>query len=328
VIISRAPYRVTFAGGGNDRPEFYKKHGGFFISMAINSYLYISLKTDSLEGKVKLKYSKSEEVENIEDLQHDRAREALKLYGLKDSIEISSSGDIPANTGMGSSGSYLVALLKAIQKFKRKSCSVYDLAEDACRIEIETLKLPVGKQDQFISAYGGFNSFFIDKNGKVTVDPVNITSEKMRELKRKIHLYYLGSNFCRPRSASHALKKQNCQKNEEILLRMKELGYQTLDILENGDLSEYGNVLNEYWNIKKQLSEEVSNSSIDDLYDTVKKKFGVVGGKLIGAGGGGFLMTYSEDRHNELQRYMEKAKCKKLNFSPDYEGAKILGDFR
>ena len=205
MIVTRSPYRITLGGGGTDRPDFYEKHGGFIVSMAIDKHIYISLKPDSLEKEIKVRYLNTEVVDNLDELKHDRAREALRLHNLDKSIEVNSCGDVPGQTGLGSSGSYLVGLLNAIRHFKKEYCSTEDLAEEACKIEIDILNLPVGKQDQYISAFGGLKILDISKSGKVQVKDVNISHKNLSELTNKLHIYFLKKK----RNASNILAKQH-----------------------------------------------------------------------------------------------------------------------
>jgi|TARA_R110000824_G_scaffold339122_1_gene525647 D-glycero-alpha-D-manno-heptose-7-phosphate kinase len=322
VIATRSPYRITLGGGGTDRPDFYEKHGGFVISMAIDKYIYLSLKPDSLEKEIKVRYLNTEVVDNLDDLKHDRAREALRLHNLSESIEVNSCGDVPGQTGLGSSGSYLVALLNAIRHHKKNYCSTQELAEEACGIEIDTLGLPVGKQDQYIAAFGGLKVLDINTTGNVKVKPLNLDAKNLSLLTNNLHIYFLKKK----RNASNILAKQHCslKGNEERLLKIKEMGYCTLDILQSGNFDEYGLLLDEYWNLKKQFSSDMSFDLADKIYSELKNRFGVLGGKIIGAGGGGFLMVYANKNHVEIEKFMKQNSITRLNYKPDHEGSKIL----
>lgn len=325
MILSKAPYRLTFGGGGTDLPAFYKKHGGFVISMAIDKGIFVSLKPDSLEDEIKVRYSKTEIVDNIKELEHDRAREALILHGIKDSIEISSCGDVPSNTGLGSSGTYLVSLLNAIRKYKKLSCEPRVLAEESCKIEMDLLGLPVGKQDQYISSFGGFKILRIEKDGSVEVEDVAIDFCDILTLLKNVQVYYLRKR----RDANELLFKQNSSKKsvEDKMLKVKEMGYHSLDHIESGNFDKYGLLLDEYWNLKKKFSKKMSTTFIDNIYAELKTRFKILGGKIIGAGGGGFMMIYTNKRHDKIQQFMEKNGLIRLNFLPDYNGATILGNF-
>tara|TARA_R100000152_G_C6779253_1_gene210717 strand:+ start:2097 stop:3068 length:972 start_codon:yes stop_codon:yes gene_type:complete len=322
MIVTRSPYRITLGGGGTDRPDFYEKHGGFIVSMAIDKHIYISLKPDSLEKEIKVRYLNTEVVDNLDELKHDRAREALRLHSLDKSIEVNSCGDVPGQTGLGSSGSYLVGLLNAIRHFKKEYCSTEDLAEEACKIEIDILNLPVGKQDQYISAFGGLKILDISKGGKVQVKDVNISHKNLSELTNNLHIYFLKKK----RNASNILAKQHSdlKGNEERLLKIKEMGYETLDILEKGNFDDYGLMLDDYWNLKKQFSSDMSFSLADKIYQELKERFKILGGKIIGAGGGGFLMIYANKNHSEIEKFMYQNSITRLNYNTDHSGSKIL----
>lgn len=325
MIVSRTPFRITLGGGGTDLPSFYEENGGHVITMAIDKYIYITLKKHDFEPQVKIRYSKTEIVADIMELQHDRARTSLLLHDIKNNIEINSSADLPANSGMGSSGSYLVGLLNAIREYKRINNEPAILAEEACKIEIDILKEPVGKQDQYIAAFGGVKILAIDKSGFVDVKEANINHGDMITFLSNIKVFCLNTQ----RSASEVLSDQQKNKinSNNILHHVKEQSYKVLDILTSGNYDEYGFLLNDYWYLKKQLSSKVSTQVVDDLYEVVKQKFGVLGGKIIGAGGGGFLLLYAPLKHKELSLFMESHGLKQLYYNVDYTGSSILGNF-
>ena len=327
MIISRSPYRITLGGGGTDLPTFYKKHGGFVISMALDKYIYVTLKPDTIEEQIKVRYLKTEIVDKLDSLKHDRAREALRKHGLHKSVEISSCGDVPGNTGLGSSGSYLVALLNVIRYYTKQNFSPTSLAEEAFSIEHNLLGHPVGKQDQYIAAHGGFKCFNFPANPEhnTAVKDVNISASNTLALINNLHIYYLKKK----RNASSILKEQNSNNpsNEEKLLKVKEMGYKTIDFLESGNFDDYVLLLDEYWSLKKQFSEKMSFSFADEIYSELKSRFGILGGKIIGAGGGGFLMVYANKNHQEIEKFMRDSGVLRLNYLPDYHGSTILGDF-
>ena len=324
MIVSRSPYRITLGGGGTVLPSFYQKHGGFCVTMAIDKHMYLTLKLDELENMCKLRYSEIENVICPTSLKHTRAREVLSSYRLG-SVEINTSGDLPANTGMGSSGTFLVGLIKTVREHLRLENTPRTVAEEACDIEINRLKEPVGKQDQYISAFGGIQVLDIDKDGNVKVIPVDITKSSMNNFLSNIHVYCLNIR----RSASDILKEQSQMKPkvEGLMSRIKEMGYETLEFLENENFDRYGQLLDEYWGLKKQLSNKVSVSAVDDVYEDIKKNFGVLGGKIIGAGGGGFFLVYANKNVPSLDKYMYQLGMTKLQFGVDYDGSKILGNF-
>ena len=325
MIISRTPFRITLGGGGTDLPSFYNEHGGFVITMAIDKYIYITLKNHDFESQLKLRYSQTEIVENATFLKHDRARASLLLHKLYNNLEINSSADLSANSGMGSSGSYLVGLLNLIRRYKKINNEPKILAEEACSVEIDILKEPVGKQDQYIAAFGGVRILDIAKNGDVDVSSVKISKNDMLGFLSNIKVFCLNTQ----RSASEVLldQQQNKQNSNSILQKIKEQSYTILDILVSGNFDKYGLLLNEHWLLKKQLSSKISSNAIDILYKTVCSDFNVLGGKVIGAGGGGFILLYAPTKQRELSKFMNDNRMKELSFNIDYEGSSIIGQY-
>ena len=325
MIVSRTPFRITLGGGGTDIPSFYSEYGGHVITMAINKYIFVTLKTHDFEPQIKLRYNKTEIVNNVKDLQHDRARTSLILHNLQNNIEINSSADLPANSGMGSSGSYLVGLLNVIREHKKINNEPSILAEEACKIEIDILKEPVGKQDQYIAAFGGIRVLDIDSNGMVHVTSVNIRTSELFSFLSNIKVFCLNVQ----RNASEILADQQKNKNNanNILQYVKEQSYKVLDLLTVGNFDNYGILLDEYWKLKKQLSTKITFKAVDEIYETVKSRFGVLGGKIIGAGGGGFLLLYAPKNHRELSAFMESNSLKELFFNVDNCGSSILGNY-
>lgn len=325
MIISRTPFRITLGGGGTDLPSFYSKNEGHVITMAIDKYVYITYKPNCFEETLKLRYSITEIVNHAKDLKHTRARESLLLHDVYNKCEINSCADLPANSGMGSSGSYLVGLLNVIRENKKINREPKILAEEACDIEINKLKEPVGKQDQYIAAFGGIKTLTINTAGDVTVKDVPISYSDIITFLSNIHVYHLNSQ----RSASEVLQDQqkNLKNSNDILKQVKEQSYEILDILQTGNFDSYGILLDKYWQIKKQLSPKITIPFVEQIYNTVKEKYGVLGGKIIGAGGGGFLLLYTPHKHNKLTEFMFKNGCQKLNFNIDTKGSCILGNF-
>ena len=289
MIISRSPLRITLGGGGTDLPSYYKKKGGFLIAAAINKYVYVTIMRPFKKG-IYLKYSKIEKVKEILQINHPIIRETLKLQKIKTpQIEITTLTDIPAGTGLGSSGSFATALIKSLYVHSKKLIHPQDLAELACRIEIDLLKEPVGKQDQYISAYGGVTCFTFNKNGKVTSKPLKISHNKLTELEDNLLLFFTGYS----RNAGDILNEQNnkTKKNEEQMIEnlnfVKELGLKSKKYLESGKLKQFANLMNEHWEFKQTRSKKMSNKNISKWYQDGLKN-GAIGGKLVGAGGGGF----------------------------------------
>ena len=324
MIIARSPLRISLGGGGTDLPSYYEQHEGFLISAAIDKYVYITLH-QTFEKEILLKYSQFEKVKEIEEIKHPIIREALRMLDFKKSnLEICSMADIPAGTGLGSSGSFTVALLKALHAQKGDILSTRTLADDACDIEMLRLKEPIGKQDQYIAAYGGLTCMSFKKDGYVWVEPLNISNETLYNLEDHCILFFTGFS----RSASSILDEQNKkskEKDEEMLENLhfvKELGLKSKEALEKGDLKAFAELMNIHWEYKKKRSKGMSNSQIDEWY-TLAMENGAIGGKMIGAGGGGFLMFYTEDKVR-LRKAMSKTGMTEVRFRFEMEGAKIL----
>jgi D-glycero-alpha-D-manno-heptose-7-phosphate kinase len=323
MIISRSPLRISLGGGASDIASYYSQYGGFFISAAIQQYVYTTV-TRSNSDKFLLRYSKIENVDNIEEIQHPIIREALKLTGISEPLEITSMADLPSGSGLGSSGSFATALLKALYKFKRQSISPEQLAKMACHIEIDLLKEPVGLQDQTIAAFGGVNSFTVDYDGKVTVQPLNVSEYILNQLEE--NLIMVSTGFYR--AASKVLKEQDDktkamdQNMIDNLHHIKDLGYRSLDALESCDLIEFGTIMHEHWQYKKKRSKNMSNPDIDEWYQIAMEN-GAIGGKLVGAGLGGFLLFYTEEK-TRLQNAFKQIGLKEVEIRFDFEGTKIL----
>lgn len=321
MIITRTPFRITLGGGGTDIPSYYERNGGLVISMAIDKYVYITLKPDLFEKLCKLRYSEIEIVNNPNKLKNARAREALILNGLSE-IEINTCADLSHKSGMGSSGSFLVGLLKAIKEYKRLDNSPRIIAEEACHIEIDILGEPVGKQDQYIAAFGGIKILKINETGTVDVQDFDIDHQALIQ---NMHVYSLNIQ----RDASDVLSEQ--QKlggyTREVLDRIKQFGHKTIELLAASEFDEYGLLLDAYWTEKKKLSSKVSIGFVDHIYDTVKAEYGVLGGKIIGAGGGGFILLYTNQKHHELEGFMSNAGLRRLKYTVDHVGSRTLGNF-
>jgi D-glycero-alpha-D-manno-heptose-7-phosphate kinase len=325
MLITRSPLRITLGGGGTDLASYYAEHEGFLIAAAIDKYVYVTLMRPFTEG-IYLKYSALENVAQIAEVKHPIIREALLMHHLKipPQIEITTLADIPAGTGLGSSGSFTTALLKALHAHQRKLIHPRDLAEMACHIEIDRLHEPIGKQDQYIAAYGGLTCFTFHKDHSVTSAPLDVSSETMFALEDNLLLFFTGYS----RSASGILKDQHVrsQANDGDMLRnlhyVKELGYRSKEALESGNVIQFGELMHEHWEHKKRRSGGMSNPEIDALYSLAMDN-GAVGGKLVGAGGGGFLMFYASDR-NQLRTTMAKAGLEEVRFGFDFDGTKVV----
>jgi D-glycero-alpha-D-manno-heptose-7-phosphate kinase len=324
MIIVRSPLRVTLGGGGTDLPSYYEKFGGFLIAAAIDRYVYITLHRTFQPGYI-IKYSEMEKVKVVDKIKHPIIRESLKLLGMHDDyLEIASMADIPAGTGLGSSGSFTTALLKALHTYKRNLIHPQDLAEQACHIEIDRLGEPIGKQDQYIAAYGGITCLEFAKNGDVKAYPLKIEREILYGLEDNLLLFFTGHS----RSASSILEEQHhkSQMNDEMMISnlhfIKDIGLKSKKALENGDLIKFGELMNVHWEHKKKRSGQMSNPKIDKWYNLAIKN-GAVGGKLVGAGGGGFLMFYAKDKVR-LRHAMLQAGLEEVRFRFDFEGTKVI----
>ena len=324
MIISRSPLRISLGGGGTDLPSYYKKHSGFLIAGAIDKYVYITLHQTFQPGLI-IKYSKMEQVPEVSDVQHPIVREALRQVGISNPhLEITSMADIPAGTGLGSSGSFTTALLKALHAYRKNIVHPQALAEQACHIEIDLLKEPIGKQDQYIASYGGLTCFQFLPNGHVEAAPLKIEAETLYNLEDNLLLFFTGYS----RSAGSILKQQDeksRQSDREMtdnLHFVKELGYQSQEALEVGDLQKFGELMNVHWEHKKKRSGGMSNGDIDRWY-AVARENGAIGGKLIGAGGGGFLMFYAADKAR-LRRALNQTGLREVRFRFDFEGTKTV----
>jgi len=324
MIIARSPLRISLGGGGTDLPSYYKKHGGFLLAAAIDKYVYATVLRPFSPG-VYLKYSKIEHVNHINDVQHPIIREVLKEMKLDTpQIEITTLTDIPAGTGLGSSGSFTTALIKGLFTHYRREIHPKELAELACKIELENLKEPIGKQDQYIAAFGGITSFTFVKDGEVISENLKISTDTLHNLEDNLLLFFTGIS----RSASSILldqDKRSINNDSEItknLHYIKELGLQSRDALIAGELENFGHLMNEHWEHKRIRSSGMTNDFIDDIYNKALQN-GAVGGKLVGAGGGGFLMFYASDR-SKLRAAMNKYNLEEVRFSFDYEGTKII----
>ena len=324
MIIARSPLRISLGGGGTDLPSYYEQHTGFLIAAAIDKYVYITLH-DTFVADLIVKYSKLERVADASQLEHPIIREAMALLDIKgQSLELTSMADIPAGTGLGSSGSFTTALLKALHAWKKNLVHPAELAEQACDIELNRLHEPIGKQDQYIAAYGGITCFKFLPGGKVEAWPLKISEETLYNLEDNLLLFFTGYS----RSASAILKEQDTKSKAadssmiENLHFVKDLGFQSQRALETGNLNEFARLMDVHWQRKKQRSGGMSNAKINEWYDLAMAN-GALGGKLIGAGGGGFLMFYADDK-TKLRHAMRGAGLKEVRFRFDFEGTKLL----
>lgn len=324
MIISRAPVRISLGGGGTDLESYYSKNGGFLIAGAIDRYVFISANKRFYDS-MRLSYSQTEIVNNVEDIKHRIFRESLKYLGVNNGIELVSIADVPANSGLGSSSSFTVSLLNALHAYKRDFVSQKQLADEACHLEIDILGEPIGKQDQYISSFGGVTALTFERDGNVIVEPVKMYEETLNDLERNILLFSTGIE----RSASDILSEQNQKSKDgnkgviETLDQIKKIGLETKKAFESGDLDKFGELLDVHWQIKKNLSDKITNNFIDGCYEAAVRN-GALGGKIMGAGGGGFFMFYCSENQKKLISAMKEKGLKPTHFRFDFEGAKIL----
>jgi D-glycero-alpha-D-manno-heptose-7-phosphate kinase len=325
VIITSSPLRISLGGGGTDLPSYYREHTGFVISAAINKYVYITLH-DTFSEEIIVKYSKMETVQTADEIKHPIVREALKLVGTDahPHLEITSMSDIPAGTGLGSSGSFTTALLKALHCLKRDSVPARDLAEQACHIELELLGEPIGKQDQYIAAIGGITCFTFKPDGTVGVEPLRLAPETLHTLEDNLILFFTGFT----RSASAILKDQDSrskQKDQGMLDNLhfiKDIAFESKSAMESGNLRRFAELMHVHWEHKKKRTQGMSNTQIDGYYELGRAN-GALGGKLIGAGGGGFLMFYTEDK-TRLRQVMTHAGLREVRCRFDFAGSQVI----
>ena len=321
--------RITLGGGGTDLPSYYSKYGGFVLSAAIDKYLYIYVNRPKADGLIRVKYSRYEEVSDPDQVQHDLVRPALKLLGIRNNVEIVSMADVPAGTGLGSSSTYMVCLLTALYELKRERVPTQALAEFACKVEMEMAGHPVGKQDQYLAAFGGITCLDIEPDGRVQVGPLDISLTTAEDLRSRVLLFFTGLS----RSANHILRdqKQDTEKQDATVIdslhKTKEMGFRVKEALLKGDLETFGHILHEHWENKKRRSGAISNPNIDRWYNAAREA-GALGGKVIGAGGGGFLMLYCPlHKKGAVRQALAPEGLEEMPFDFDYQGAKVMVNF-
>jgi len=327
MIITKTPFRITLGGGGTDLPSFYREHGGFVLAVAIDKYMYLNVNTPILDDAIRVQYSRTEMVRHVDEVQHTLAREAMRYFHIDNGIEIVSVADIPAGTGLGSSSSYLVGLLNAMHSLTQTAINPEKLAEEACEIELVRLQKPIGKQDQYMAAFGGLTALDIGKDGRVCATHLCLGLECLETLESNSLLFYTGA----ARNADGILEQQDsATKNRSLgvvgsLCEIKDIGYEIRDAIVRGNLRRFGELLDVHWKTKKRLSGGISNPQIDAWYE-LAKYHGAIGGKICGAGGGGFLMLYCEENKAGIREAMRKAGLRELHFRFEFEGSKVVFD--
>jgi D-glycero-alpha-D-manno-heptose-7-phosphate kinase len=327
MIISRTPFRLTLGGGGTDLPSFYEEFGGFVLAAGIDKFMYLNINTPILDDFIRVRYNKAELVHHVDEVEHTLAREALRKFDITNRIEIVSIADIPAGTGLGSSSCYLVGLLQALHALADRPVSPEILAAEACYIELEILGKPIGKQDQYMAAFGGLTVLEIERDGSVRAKRLLVNHDIVEKLENDILLFYTGTN----RDALAILGSQNSatkakdSKVVKSLLEIKGIGIEVADSIQKGNLRRFGELLDLHWMSKKRLSGNITNERIDQLYELAKRN-GAIGGKISGAGGGGFLMLYCEGPKQLLRDAMRGAGLRELKFRFEFEGSKVVFD--
>jgi D-glycero-alpha-D-manno-heptose-7-phosphate kinase len=324
MIVSRTPFRLSLGGGGTDLPAYYTKHGGFFVSGAVNRYMHIVL-NDRFEPGIRVSYSQTEIVQSADSIRHPIVRETLKHLDFKDRIEIVSLADVPAATGLGSSGSFSVGLLNALYAHQRVIKTPEEVAEEACHIAMVRLHEPSGKQDEYAASLGGIRAYEVGRDGTVTPSLVKIGSETLDELEHGIMMFYTGIK----RSANDILGSQrdkvasNDDGAVEKMHTIKSIGYESRKALEAGDLRRFGELLDDHWKVKRGVTDAMTTEGIDHWY-ALARKCGALGGKVVGAGGGGFLMLYCEEGRREVRAALAKEGLVEMKFRFDFEGSKVI----
>ena len=328
MIITRTPFRITLGGGGTDLPSYYEKYSGFIFSAGLDKYMFVDSNRSVADDLIRVKYSKSETVESVDELQHDIAREILRITGVEKNIEISSLADIPAGTGLGSSSCYAVGLLHAMHTMKREYVPLAQLAEMDFHIEANVLKRPIGKQDPYMAAFGGLTVLEIAKDGTVKVRKANVSYEVADELNKNMLIFFTGKT----RSADEILREQEKGAKEEkasvvdSMHYIKDIGHQILEAVESGNIDVVGQKFHEHWQYKKKISSKMSNPEFDRIYDAARES-GALGGKISGAGGGGFFTFYVPDNQRAFREKMREMGLREMRYHFDFEGSKVLTDF-
>ena len=322
MIITKTPFRISIVGGGSDLEEFYSQSPGAVLSTTINKFMYLSSHRFYEEEIIVAKYSKTEMVKNLDDMKHPILKEVLKLFNVTGALEISSNADVAAGTGLGSSSAFTVGLLHNLHTVFGKFVTKKQLAEEACNIEINKLKEPIGKQDQYAVAFGGLHVFKFNSSGTVNVEPIHLSKDTYNTLQSNLVLFYLGNQ--RRSSQILAEQKDNLKlmKHISILKEMVSLVWELRDVLYKGNLDEFGKILHTNWTLKQQLASKISNTTMNTIYDTALKN-GAIGGKLLGAGGGGFFLFYcNEDKQDVLRKSLSPLREMKFKF--ENEGSQLI----
>jgi D-glycero-alpha-D-manno-heptose-7-phosphate kinase len=326
MIVSRAPVRFSLGGGGTDLPSYSREHGGFLVAAAVDKFVNVCV-ARRFQNNIRLAYSESEIVDSTAQVKHRIFKAALEMTGFERGLELHSLADVPANTGLGSSSSFTVALLNGLHAYKREFVPAEQLAREACELEIERLREPIGKQDQYIAAYGGITALTFNKDGSVEVERLPLREEIIDDLEANLIIYYSGVE----RSAVLKEQQKTISDNKDAAVqrmhRIKELGYETKRILLAGQIDTYGEMLHEHWTNKRKMAASMADGTIDEHYEAARKA-GAIGGKLMGAGGGGFFMFYVRAaERRRVQEALATRGLRPMRFRFDFDGARIMANF-
>ncbi len=328
MIITRTPFRITLGGGGTDLPAYYSKYGGFICAASINKYMFINLNKPVVDDLIRVKYTKSETVEHRDQLQHEIAKAALQMTGIEKAVEIVSMSDVPAGTGLGSSSCYAVGLLNALHTMKREHIPLQQLAEEACHLEIDLLGKPIGKQDQYMASFGGLMILEIAKDGRVSAKSVNMSDAAIDDLNRNMLMFY--TNTSRDADTILAEQSKGAQKQKRSIVEsmhtIKEIGHKIVEALETDNITDVGLLFDKHWQYKKKISTKMTNPHFNSIYELAKQN-GALGGKISGAGGGGFFVFYVEEKHGSFREQMKNVGLREMRYRFDFEGTKVLVNF-
>jgi D-glycero-alpha-D-manno-heptose-7-phosphate kinase len=321
MIISRTPFRITLAGGGTDLPSFYSKHGSRFLSCAIDKYIYVGFKKRLFDQEVRVQYLDTEVANHTSEIKHNRARACLEKYGFTTGIEVTSVADLSAKSGMGSSGSYIVGLLACLRSHLGLKMDPDDIAEEACDIEMNMLGEPVGKQDQYIASHGSITEFSIDTSGKVTAEKLQLPVETIETIEKNCLVFYTGVL----RSASDILRHQqdSISQDDSLMIEIQKIGIESIEEIKKGNLDKFGKLMHLHWLQKRKFSKNMSLGTFDSLYESFISKGDALGGKIIGAGGGGFMMLYVPKDHDKVEKEMKSLGFPRMTWKTSQAGVSL-----
>lgn len=329
MILTRTPFRVTLGGGGTDLPAFYRRHGGHVLAMGLDKFMFVAVNAPVVGNKVRVNYTRNEVVQHPRELRHELARAALLRHDITSRIEITSMADLPSGTGLGSSSAYLVGLLQTLRNYRRDYCSLQELAEEACQVEIEDLHGAAGKHDAYMAVFGGLTEIDIAASGKVDVRRIELGPGALADFVANTQLYWTGLSQTPGQEMDYfrALDHAEGEAHARAVSGMsaiKDLSYGIADAIRTCNFDEFGRLMDEHWTHKKSMSTKIAIPGVDELYAELKERFGVLGGKVAGSGGGGFFMIYAPRRHQEIGAFMAERGLQRLHYNVDFEGVKVV----